>query len=203
MAARSVAAGDDTGWFEELYAAAAVGEAVVPWADLAPNPALVAHAPSGSGTAVVVGCGLGDDAEYLASLGWKVTAFDVSPSAVGQARARFAGSAVEYVTADLLDPPAGWGFDLVVEIFTVQVLTGGARRAAIANCAGLVASGGALLVIARARDEDEPEGRMPWPLTRAEIDSFADGGLTPVVVEEFLDDEEPPVRRWHGEFRRV
>jgi len=203
MAARSLAAGDDTGWFEELYAAAAVGEAVVPWADLAANPALVEHVPSGTGTAVVIGCGLGDDAEYLASLGWKVTAFDVSPSAVGRARARFPESGVEYVAADLLDPPAGWAFDLVVEIFTVQVLTGGARRAAIANTAGLVAPGGLLLVVARARDEDEPEGRMPWPLTRAEAESFASHGLETSVLEEFLDGEEPPVRRWHGEFRRA
>ncbi|MEV0647245.1 class I SAM-dependent methyltransferase [Phytomonospora sp. NPDC050363] len=202
MAARSLASGDDTGWFEALYSAAAEGRAIVPWADLAANPDLVERVRPGSGSAVVVGCGLGDDAEYLASLGWKVTAFDVSPSAVEQARARFGGSSVDYVVADLLAPPAGWAFDLVVEIYTVQVLTAGARRAAIANTAALVAPGGTLLVIARARADDESEGLMPWPLTRGEMESFADGGLRPVTIADFLDGEDPPVRRWHGEFRR-
>ena len=30
--------------------------------------------------ALVVGCGLGDDAEYLAEQGFSVTAFDISPT---------------------------------------------------------------------------------------------------------------------------
>ena len=202
MAARAVARGDDTGWFEELYAAAAQGRAVVPWADLAPNPNLVDRLRPGTGTAVVVGCGLGDDAEHLASLGWGVTAFDVSPSAVAKAKERFPASPVSYVAADLLDPPRDWAFDLVVESYTIQVLTGDARRRAIANTAGLVAPGGTLLVIARVLEEGRDAGQMPWPLTRAEMESFATGGLEKVVVEEFLDHEEPPVLRGHGEFRR-
>ncbi len=62
-------------------------------------------------------------------------AFDVSPTAVDTARRRFPCSAVEYVTADLLSPPRFWAgaFDRVVEVFTVQVLTGTARRTAFAR----------------------------------------------------------------------
>jgi hypothetical protein len=36
LAADSIASGNDTGWFETLYAAAEHGTATVPWADLAP-----------------------------------------------------------------------------------------------------------------------------------------------------------------------
>jgi hypothetical protein len=49
------------------------------------------------------------------------------------------------VTADLLSPPPSWAgaFDLVVEVFTVQVLTGAARRAAIARPGESVGPGAA------------------------------------------------------------
>ncbi|GAA0351657.1 hypothetical protein NE235_23320 [Actinoallomurus spadix] len=44
---------------------------------------------------------------------------------------------------------------------------------------------------------DDP-GRMPWPLTRAEIESFP---LPAVRIEDLFDDEDPPVRRRRVEFR--
>ena len=201
LAADSIAGGDDVGWFETLYAAAGQGTAAVPWADLAPNQRLV-QALAGAavgGRAIVTGCGLGDDAEHVASLGYATVAFDVSPTAVTAARRRFPHSAVQYVTADLLSPPPSWAgaFDLVVEVFTVQVLTGVARRTAIAHSAQLVAPGGRLLVIAGARDEHDDPGTMPWPLTRAEIESFGGHGLTARSIVDFCDDEyRGPVRRW-------
>jgi len=204
LAADSIAGGDDTGWFETLYAAAGRGAATVPWADPAPNPRMVrALADGGGGRAVVIGCGLGDDAEHVASLGFSTVAFDVSPTAVATARRRFPRSAVEYVTADLLSPPHSWtgAFDLVVEVYTLQVLTGAARRTAIARTAQLVAPGGRLLVIAGARDEHDDPGQMPWPLTRAEIESFRRYGLSEHSVVDFLDDEDQGlVRRWRAWF---
>ncbi|WP_290862437.1 class I SAM-dependent methyltransferase [Hamadaea sp.] len=208
LAAESVAAGEPTAWFETLYAAAEQGEAVVPWADLEPNPFLVRWAAAGRATghgrAIVIGCGLGDDAEYLAGLGYAVVAFDVAPTAVAAARRRFPSSEVDYRVADLLDLPPDWigAFDFVLEVYTVQVLLDEARRTAIANSAALVGPGGTLLVLARARDEDGDPGQMPWPLTRAEIDAFAADGLSPIAVDEVLDDEDPPVRRWVAEFHR-
>jgi SAM-dependent methyltransferase len=200
--------GESTAWFEALYAEAESGEATVPWADAVANPLLVEWASrrrlTGRGKAAVVGCGYGDDAEFLASLGFAVTAFDISPTAVEHAQRRFPETTVTYTVADVLDLPAAWvqGFDLVVEIYTVQVLQGSHRSTAIRNTAALVAPGGTLLVLARARDESDDPGRMPWPLTRAEIAEFADGPLTEVAVEAVVDDETPPVRRWRAEFRR-
>jgi SAM-dependent methyltransferase len=205
LAADHIANGDDVGWFEVLYAAADQGAATVPWADLAPNPALVLALAgvTGGGRAIVVGCGLGDDAEYVASLGFATVAFDVSPTAVAGARRRFPHSAVEYVTADLLSPPGSWtgAFDVVVEVYTLQVLTRAARRTAIARTAQLVAPGGRLLVIARARDEHDDPGTMPWPLTRAEIGSFRAHGLSEHSISDFYDDEgDRTVRRWRAWF---
>jgi SAM-dependent methyltransferase len=202
LAAESIARGDATGWFEPLYAAAEQGTTTVPWADLAPFPGLVSALAGvpGRGRALVVGCGLGDDAEHVASLGLTTVAFDVSPTAIATAQRRFPRSAVEYVTADLLAPPRIWAaaFDLVVEVFTLQVLTGAARRTAIARLARMIAPGGRLLLIARARDEHEDPGQMPWPLTRAELESFRHYGLAEQSIVDFLDDG--VVRRWRAWF---
>lgn len=210
LAADAVAAGDHTGWFEKLYAAAEAGEAVVPWADRHANPMLVAwarqHDLSGTGRrAAVVGAGLGDDAEYLAGLGFATVAFDVAPSAVRGARARFPQSTVDFQVADLLALPDELvgAFDFVFEAYTVQTLVGEARAAAIAGCGRLLAPGGRLLVVARAREPEDPPGLMPWPLTRAEVEAFAGNGLRTVRVEDVRDtSEEPPVRRWRATFVR-
>jgi SAM-dependent methyltransferase len=210
LAGRSLANDDPTGWFDRLYAAAVAGEVAMPWDRDQPNPMLVEWARdrelSGEGRrALVVGCGLGADAEYVAGLGFDTDAFDIAETAIRVARERHAGSPVRYRTADLLDPPAEWrrAFDLVVEIYTVQALPDPPRRAAIANVAGLVAPGGTLVVIAAARDEDDAvPDPPPWPLTPAEIDAFTAGGLTAVRVERFPDPNNPAVRRWRAELRR-
>lgn len=209
LAAESLAERDVTGWFERLYAEAEHGRAVVPWDRGAPHRLLVdwaqEHLPRGDGRrAMIVGCGLGEDAELVAGLGFDTVAFDVSPTAIRTARRRHPASPVRYRVADLLDPPADWqgAFDLVVESLTVQALPDPPRPAAIANVARLVAPGGTLLVIASARDERDPVNGPPWPLTRAEIDAFAAGDLAPVRVEEIPLTEDPAVRRWRAEFRR-
>ncbi|HEX2106045.1 MAG TPA: class I SAM-dependent methyltransferase [Solirubrobacteraceae bacterium] len=200
-------ADDPTGWFERLYAAAAVGAADVPWERGGPHPLLDAWARGRDGAgrrALVVGAGLGHDAELLAGLGFDTLAFDVSPTAVRSARARFPGSRVRYLTADLLDPPVQWigAFDLVAEVFTVQSLPEPHRGRAIANVARMVAPGGTLVVVAAGREAGEAANGPPWPLTRAEIDAFAAGGLEVVRVEDLRDTPGPGERRWRAELRR-
>ncbi|MGO9975936.1 MAG: class I SAM-dependent methyltransferase [Solirubrobacteraceae bacterium] len=125
--AGAIAAGDATGWFEDLYAAAAAGRITMPFSRGEPNPLLERWTGGLVGDrrrAVVVGCGLAADAEHLAGLGFETTAFDISPSAIELARARHPGTRVHYLAADLLELPREWlrSFDLVVEIFTVQAL---------------------------------------------------------------------------------
>ena len=208
LARESLSRGDPVGWFEELYSGANGDERAIQWADMAPNPHLVAWLRRGNRRgegqrALVVGCGLGDDAEELARLGYAVVAFDVSATAIAWCRRRFPGSSVDYQIADVLALPASWdrAFDLVVESYTLQVLPSEPRRRAIEAIRRCVAPGGVALVIARGRDPEDDPGQMPWPLTRSELGSFAQGGLSEVAFEDYFDGEQPPVRRFRVEYR--
>ncbi|MGW4522187.1 class I SAM-dependent methyltransferase [Amycolatopsis sp. NPDC004378] len=182
----SLAEGSPTRWFDELYTAAARGEAEVPWTRGTPNPDLAAWiTPGDSRRALVVGSALGDDSELLASAGWTVTGFDVAPAAVEAARARFPESTVDYVVADLLSPPGEWrhAFDLVVEIINIQSMPRDFRPTAIASLAGFLAPGGTLVVSEVAEENTELEAGPPWPFSRAEIESVAQDGVKLVSLE--------------------
>ncbi len=209
IARRHLTAGDALGWFEDLYSAAKGDPTAVPWADLAPNPNLVewldAHALSGRGkSALKVGCGLGDDAEELARRGFETTAFDISGTAIAWCRKRFPNSSVNYQVTELFTFPHEWEerFDFVLESYTLQVLPPDMRKQAIRAISRLVRTGGRLLVIARGRDPGEEEGMMPWPLTRTEFLEFQAQGLREFSFEDFVDREDPPVRRFRAAYDR-
>jgi hypothetical protein len=112
---------------------------------------------------------------------------------------------VRYVRADLLDPPPEWRheFDLVLESLTVQSLPASHRGPAIARVPQFVAPGGTLLVIAAGRDDAVAPGNgPPWPLARAEIDTFAADGVEPMRMEAIRDPAALAGLRWRAEFRR-
>jgi len=209
LAAEYVRKGDPTGWFEVLYQEAEAGKSIVPWADRGTNPGLIEFwsrnpQPTDGRQALVIACGLGDDAEQLAAWGFESTAFDISETAIRSARNRFPKSAVRYCVADLFEPPAEWAekFDFVFEANTVQALPKDIRAKAIERIAGFVKLGGRLLVVVRGREEHEPEGELPWPLTRAELKEFVRAGLTEESFEEYFDAEEPPARRYRVLYTR-
>ncbi|MGI8486600.1 MAG: class I SAM-dependent methyltransferase [Thermomicrobiales bacterium] len=203
----SPAADHPSSWFEPLYAAAAHGSGVVPWDRKAPHQLLVEWATqrhlSGRGKrALIVGSGFGENAEYVASLGFDTVAFDISETAILTARERFPNSSVAYETADLFDPPADWKehFDLVVEIYTVQALPESFHQQASHQIGTMVAPGGTLIVIMAARDDADERQGPPWPLRRGEIDAFATSGLHMVGVEDLQTGEQPFLRYWRAEF---
>ena len=210
LAAEYIRKGDPTGWFEALYQEAETGEAAVPWADMEPNPRLVefwmTHPLETAGKrALVIGSGLGDDSEQLAAWGFKTTGFDISPTAIEKTKKRYPKTKVEYVVADLFNPPKAWirGFDFVLEIYTVQSLPAEWRPKAIEAIAQFVAPGGRLLAIARGRGEGEPEAPgPPWPLTREEMDGFRRAGLEEELFEDYSEPEPPWVRRFRALYRR-
>ena len=151
--------------------------------------------------ALVVGCGYGDDAEWLAAQGCEVTAFDISPSAIAHCRARFPGSPVRYQAADLLSPPGEWlesRSASIFEAYTVQVLPPGSAERATAIRMLAALTGGTLLIVARGREEGDDPGVMPWPLLRAELDPLREAGLREVAFEEYRDGEDPPVAPLSG-----
>jgi SAM-dependent methyltransferase len=170
--------------FEAMYAGAEAGGAKPPWDYGAPRPQLVEWAEAqdlagGGRKALVVGCGYGADAEFLALLGFRTTAFDFAPTAIAGARREYPASEVNYLVADLLDLPREWQgmFDLVVESLTVQSMPPEQHSVAARNIAALVAPGGTLLVLATSREEHSEVTGPPWPLTRAELEVFANGDL--------------------------
>ena len=209
IAKKHLDAGNPLDWFEDLYSLARKDVSIIPWADLAPNPNLVSwldrYGKTVKGRALKVGSGLGDDAEELARRGFQTTAFDISETAVAWSRKRFPDSTVKYTVANLFEPPDDWkgGFDFVLESYTLQVLPPDLRADAIRCIASFVAPGGMLLVIARGREPNESEGAMPWPLTREELTFFRSHGLEEISFEDYMDKEDPPVRRFRAAYRRM
>ena len=202
--------GDSIGWFEALYKEAAGNTDVVPWADLEPNKFFKTWAEetglTGNGKkALVVGCGLGDDAKYLNDLGFKVTAFDISPSAIEWAKRLYGDSDIQFEVADLFQPYRGWlnGFDFVLEVYTIQPLPMEMRPGVIDAIAAFVAEGGRLLVVTRGREDDEEPVELPWPLSRRDLNRFEENGLKQIGFEIMMGDEEEPIPRFVVEYVRV
>lgn len=183
-------------WFEPLYAGAKGDTSQVPWSLPGAVPYLTQwlkqNKLSGEGkSAVVVGCGLGDDAEALAAAGFAVTAFDVSESAIAWAKQRFPESSVNYVAADLFNLPAEWpgSFDVAFEFRTIQALPISVRASAISQIASLPKPGGTLLLATYTRDSDAVPDGPPWPLSATELAQFEEIGLQVVNKEVFKKKE--------------
>ncbi len=201
LAHRAIAEDDALGWFEELYARANGNPDGIPWADLGPSrhlfpwifEQLEGVAP---GEAIVIGCGLGDDAEHLAAHGWSVTAFDVSATAIDWCRERFPDSQVNYRVEDLFELPDAWAgaFDLVFEVYTLQAIPVGMRERAVACVRSLLSPGGYLALATRVRADVAPPEGPPWPLHPDELSGLGD--LTTIAREHFTiendDDGLPP-----------
>ena len=193
LAAQAYAAGEPTAWFDRLYLEAAADRIDMPWDREDPQPLLRewydSWAPGrAAGRACVVGCGLGADAEFLAAHGWTTTGFDLSPTAIEQARARHPGSTVSYRVADLLDLPTDLvgAFDLVLAIFTLQAMPNPPRAEAARAIASLPAPGGTLLVVS-FRETGTSWSPPPFPLTRDDLRLLEVDGLVARQVEELPD----------------
>jgi len=140
-----------------------------------------------AGPVLVIACGLGDDAEELASRGWTVTAFDVSSTAIDWCHRRFPDSSVDYHAADLFALPPAWRqvFDLVVEIRTLQSIEPARRTVAMQAVAACVRPGGYAFVHCLLGEEAAPLPESPpHPLTLAELRAFEEAGLVLVTCAE-------------------
>lgn len=182
-------------WFEPLYASSNRSGDGVPWANMDTHPSfrswLAQNPLEGTGKlALVVGCGMGDDAIELESHGFQVIAFDISETAINYCKERFPHSDVEFMHADLLENRPEWQrqFDFVLEIFTVQALPPKYEGELIQKISDFVAPGGRLIVVAEVGGEERSfENGPPWLLTPQHIDSFAACGLR--IVENLVETE--------------
>lgn len=145
-----------------------------------PSPSLLAEAADlAPGTALDAGCGWGADALWLAGRGWRVTAVDVSPAALEQAREaseaadQEAAAGITWTAADLVTWDPAERFDLVSSHF---VHVPGPPEALFARLASWVAPGGTLLIVGHGytpgehhHDDDTAHGKVPAATAQVRI----------------------------------
>jgi SAM-dependent methyltransferase len=114
-----------------------------------PNRFLVAEVGDlAPGRALDLACGEGQNAIWLATLGWRVTGVDYSEVAIAKARGRAerAGVDVEFVCADLVTyEPEPSAFDLVAVLYLH--IAADERHAVLQHAAAALAPGGTFVLI--------------------------------------------------------
>ncbi|MBP04439.1 MAG: SAM-dependent methyltransferase [Euryarchaeota archaeon] len=188
-------------WFEELYSSARGDDNWIPWSDGSPSPFVVEWAiGKPPGRALVVGCGLGEDAVFLDKNGWDVVAFDLSPTAIEWAKKRHEKSSIEWVVADLLNPPDEWRsqFELVLEVHILQAIPENIRNNAARTLPIFVAEGGHLVCIGRFDEAGNPHEGPPWPLNQEFIESIGESLGRMSMVKATLPDDDPSTIRYRA-----
>ena len=185
-------------FFESVYENADHDDlSSIPWATLAPNVYLEKHLSlqglvSGK-KALVIGCGLGDDALILEKHGYEVEALDISPSAIALAKKRHPESKIDFHVGDIYNMPESsvGQYDFVYEGLTIQSLPPADRKKLVGIIVSLVAKEGELFVYAHTQDDTDNYGGPPWPLYADEFLLFEKEGLKQVYHEK--EKESKPV----------
>jgi SAM-dependent methyltransferase len=192
-------------WFEAVYTRAEGDPALVPWANLSAHPltkSWIGLQAKGIETLRVldIGCGLGDNAECFASFGAQVTAFDFIDDAVAWAKRRFPHTTVDYRTADLFALPQEFvgQFDLVHECYTLQALSEELLPKALQIFKQLLKPDGKLLIVARARAEEEDVAGPPWPLPPSFFKQAERQGFNSLALEDIAATAEVGRRHWRA-----
>ena len=185
-------------FFESVYEYAYHDDlSAIPWVTLAPNVYLEKHLSlqdtvSGK-KALVIGCGLGDDALILEKHGYEVEAMDISSSAIALAKKRHPDSKVDFYVGDIYDMPESsvGKYDFVYEGLTIQSLPPADREKLVGIIVSLVAKDGELLVYANTQDDADNYGGPPWPLYENEFMLFEKEGLEKISAAK--EDESKPI----------
>jgi SAM-dependent methyltransferase len=158
-----------------------------PWDVGHPQPAVVRLAAGGAfaGPVLDAGCGTGEHAVHLASLGLSVLGVDVAQTAIAMARAKAAenGIAVEFATADALAlDRLGRRFRTVLDCGLFHTFDRDERPRYVTSLAAVTEPGGTLYVLCFS---DEGPGAGPHPVSREELTTpFGPGsGWTVATVE--------------------
>lgn len=136
-----------------------------------------------AGRVLDLGCGEGGDALWLAEHGWRVTAVDISRTALsrGEREARRRGLVVDWQHLDLAAQLPAGPFDLVSALF-LQSPVALPRADVLRRAAAEVAPGGTLLVVGHAAPP-------PWSTHRP------DPSLMPTPAQ-LLDELDLPLDAW-------
>lgn len=167
-------------FFESIYKQSQGDEEKIPWATLQTNKYLAEYLEQhiGESKAVVIGCGLGDDAVALAEAGFDVTAIDVSQTAIDWCKERFGHTDVNFRVQDIFELPEEMlgQYDFIFESRTIQSLSLEFRNKIIGAISSLMAPDAKALIIADGKRESETHEGPPWPLTSNELRLFENHG---------------------------
>ena len=203
--AKSAVGGQPIEWFDELYHMANRDSTMIPWAKMSPNQIMMDWVQKNchGGRALIIGCGLGDDAIGLENLGFSVTAFDISKHCIDWCKERFPNSNVSWLVGDILNPEQEWfgNFDLVVEIHILQAIPdGGIRERAAEQIPKLLNENGQLLCIGRLDNGEQTIQPPPWPLQEDWLKSSFDM-LKLTTFTEFANQDSLDVTRYYAAWK--
>ena len=142
-----------------------------PWDVGRPQPAVVRPASEGRfvGAVLDAGCGTGENALHLASLGLSVLGVDVAETALAIARAKAddRGIEAEFAAADALQlERLGRRFETVLDCGLFHTFDGDERRRYVASLASVTEHDGTLYLLCFS--DDGPE-TGPHPVTQEEL----------------------------------
>ena len=184
-------------FFETVYQNANDDLSSIPWATMSANVHLLEYLEETEAVkgkrALVIGCGLGDDAVVLAKKGYETDAIDISSTAITMAKERFGESGVHFSVQDIFSLPKDFkeAYDFVYEGLTIQSLSREQRELVVDIISGLVAKGGKLFVYAHGQEDEDDYGGPPWPLYSHEFDLFLSKGFKSVYSKQ--EAEKKPV----------
>ena len=149
-----------------------------PWDIGRPQPAVERLASKGgfAGAVLDAGCGTGENALYVASLGLPVLGVDVAETALAIARqkARDRGIEVEFTAADALHlERLGRTFETVLDCGLFHAFDGDERRAYVESLAAVTESDGTLYLLCFS---DEGPGTGPHPVNQEDLGAAFNGG---------------------------
>lgn len=158
--------------FDALYRGESPAEGIPavtspPWDTKAPKESVIAWHEEGlvHGTVLDIGCGLGDNAIYLAQQGFNVTGLDISPTALitAERRAVDAGAAVTFAVADAtrLDGYTD-AFDTVIDSGMFHCLDDDGKRG-YAAAVHRATRDGATLLLSCFSDANTVDDQWPLP----------------------------------------
>ena len=168
-----------------------------PWDVGRPQPAIVRVASRGgfAGEVLDAGCGTGENALHLASLGLSVLGVDVAETALEIARRKAddRGIAVRFAAADALQLESlGRSFDTVLDSGLFHTFDGEERTLYVASLASVTRPDGTLYVLCFS---DEGPDTGPHPVSRQELEAaFRGGGWDLSVIEP-----DRVLTRFHGD----
>jgi cyclopropane fatty-acyl-phospholipid synthase-like methyltransferase len=147
-----------------------------PWDIGGPQPEVVALAAEGEivGDVLDVGCGTGENALYLASLGRRVMGVDAAPTAIARAQAKAAERALPatFALANALDlAKLRRRFETVVDCGLFHTLEPEQRRLYAHSLCEVLSPGGTLHLLCFS--DEEPPGPGPHRIAQHELgDAF-------------------------------